>query len=118
MCNWYIFDYVWIMFTQGINQGVQLSTLFTQCHREKLIHSFIQNYITIERLKRNIRVFPTGRNVCGECPPLAKSLLIPPTPPPPPPPPPPPTKANSLTLNNNFQVITQGHTGHANLGFN
>ena len=70
-----MFDYVWIMLTQGITQGVLLSTLFIQCHGEKLIYSLIQNYITIQRLETN-------------------------------------------TLNSNFQVITEDHTGHANYGFN
>ena len=37
MRNWYMFDYGWIMFTQGINQGVHLSPLFTQCMERKLL---------------------------------------------------------------------------------
>ena len=24
VCNWYMVDYVWIMFTKGINEGKQL----------------------------------------------------------------------------------------------
>ena len=38
-------DYVWIMFTKDINQGAQLSTLFIQHHGEKLIYSFVRNYM-------------------------------------------------------------------------
>ena len=45
--NWYLLEYVWIMFTKGIKRGAQLPILFIQSHGEKLSYYFLRNYIQL-----------------------------------------------------------------------
>ena len=47
LCNWYLLEYVWIMFTKGIKRDAQLPILFIQSHGEKLIYYFLRNYIQL-----------------------------------------------------------------------